>query len=78
MLFSIYKPKRRESAVQTWSEIGSSLRMEPVAPHASGFGSSCVSLQSRIQSPRSEVERLVHKVFVEIMSGSREAANLGL
>ena len=28
--------------------------------------------------PRSEVERLVHKVFVEIMSGSREAANLGL
>ena len=28
--------------------------------------------------PRSEVERLVHKVFVEIMSGSREAASLGL
>jgi len=26
--------------------------------------------------PRAEVERLVHAVFVEVMSGPREAANL--
>ena len=38
-----------------------------------------VSRCNRISNlPRSEVERLVHKVFVEIMFGSREAANLGL
>ena len=38
-----------------------------------------VSRCNRVSNlPRSEVERLVHKVFVEIMSGSREAANLGL
>jgi len=38
-----------------------------------------VSRVNRVSNlPRGEVERLVHKVFVEIMSGSREAANLGL
>ena len=38
-----------------------------------------VSRVNRLSNlPRSEVERLVHKVFVEVMSGSREAANLGL
>ncbi len=38
-----------------------------------------VSRVNRLSNlPRGEVERLVHKVFVEIMSGSREATNLGL
>ena len=38
-----------------------------------------VSRCNRVSNlPRSEVERLVHKVFVEIMSGSREAAIPGL
>ena len=64
--------------MQTWSEIGSSLRTE-----RSGYTpqdlAALVSRCNRVSNlPRSEVERLVHKVFVEIMSGSREAANLGL
>ena len=65
--------------MQTWSEIGSSLR----ELRKSGFTpkdlAALVARCNRVSNlPRSEVERLVHKVFVEIMSGSREAANLGL
>ena len=64
--------------MQTWSEIGSSLRVQEEGYTPQDLAA-LVSRVNRLSNlPRSEVERLVHKVFVEIMSGSREAANLGL
>ena len=76
-LFSIFKLKRRESAVQIWSDTASSpIRQEGDSRLRI---SRLVSRVNRVSNlPRSEVERLVHKVFTAIMSGSREAANLGL
>ena len=64
--------------MQTWSEIGYSLQTQEGDSRLRIWQLS-VSRCNRVSNlPRSEVERLVHKVFVEIMSGSREAANLGL
>ena len=42
--------KEKELAVQTWLEIGSSLK-DPGVSSRLGPGSSCVSLQSHIQPP---------------------------